>query len=88
MNFVLTIGNIFLIDCTQMHKCKQEAAIKKMKIQQNVNLYQQKVKYYEWKNEALKMTLQDQVIFLKRIENCVVCQYYQLFPIQYYLHTV
>ncbi|XP_055325488.1 cilia- and flagella-associated protein 43 [Sitodiplosis mosellana] len=48
----------------------QEAALKKLKIKQQVDLCRRRVAYYEWKQSMLQMTMEDFKIFLKRIEKC------------------
>lgn len=62
-----------------MNAYQQEAALKKLKIKQHVDLCRRRVIYYEWKLSMLQMTMEDLKIFLKRIEKCNVC-----FPCNYY----
>ncbi|XP_031619938.1 cilia- and flagella-associated protein 43 [Contarinia nasturtii] len=50
----------------------QEAAVKKLKIKQQVDLCHRRVAYYEWKQSMLQMTIEDYKIILKRIEKCSI----------------
>lgn len=54
---------------------KQEAAVKKLKIKQHVDLCRRRVAYYEWKQTMLQMTMDDFHIFSKRIDKCSVCMH-------------
>lgn len=54
---------------------KQEAALKKLKVKQHVDLCRRRVAYYEWKQSMLQMTMEDYNIYLKRIEKCNVCDH-------------
>lgn len=52
---------------------KQEAAIRKMKIQQTAHMYKQKIDYCEWKYGMLKLELKNMENLSKHIDKCVVC---------------
>lgn len=58
---------------------KQEAALKKLRVKQHVDLCRRRVAYYEWKQSMLQMTMEDFNIYLKRIEKCNVCDHAIIF---------
>lgn len=47
-----------------------------MKIQQTAHMYKQKIDYYEWKYDMLKMELKNLENLSKHIDKCVVCGFF------------